>query len=67
MMKREYNFSKAQRGKFYKKGAELILPIYLEAKLQNQLQRIAQKRGKDIGEVVNELVRKEIEVIEEFS
>ncbi len=67
MMKREYNFSKAQRGKFYKKGAELILPIYLEAKLQNQLQRIAQKRGKDIGEVVNELVRKEVEVIEEFS
>ncbi len=66
-MKREYNFSKAQRGKFYKKGAELILPIYLEAKLQNQLQRIAQKRGKDIGEVVNELVRKEVEVIEEFS
>ena len=66
MMKREYNFSKAQRGKFYKKGAELILPIYLEAKLQNQLQRIAQKRGKDIGEVVNELVRKEVEVIEEF-
>ena len=67
MMKREYNFSKAQRGKFYKKGAELILPIYLEAKLQNQLQRIAQKRGKGIGEVVNELVRKEVEVIEEFS
>ena len=66
-MKREYNFSKAQRGKFYKKGAELILPIYLEAKLQNQLQRIAQKRGKGIGEVVNELVRKEVEVIEEFS
>ncbi len=66
-MKREYNFSKAQSGKFYKKGAELILPIYLEAKLQNQLQRIAQKRGKDIGEVVNELVRKEVEVIEEFS
>ena len=67
MMKREYNFFKAQRGKFYKKGAELILPIYLEAKLQNHLQRIAQKRGKGIGEVVNELVRKEVEVIEEFS
>jgi len=31
------------------------------------MQRIAQRRGKDIGEVVNELVRKEVEVIEEFS
>ena len=66
-MKREYNFSRAQRGKFYKKGAELVLPIYLESKLQSQLQRIAQKTGKDVGEVVNELVRKEVEVIEEFS
>ena len=32
-MKREYDFSKAVRGKFYRKGAELRLPIYLDAKL----------------------------------
>jgi len=42
-MKQEYDFSKVERGKFYRKGAELRLPIYLEAKLQNQLERIAQK------------------------
>jgi len=66
-MKREYNFSKAERGKFYKKGTELVLPVYLETQLQNKLERIARKKGKDIGEVVNELVRKEIEVINEFS
>ncbi len=30
-MKREYDFSKAVRGKFYRKGAELRLPIYLDA------------------------------------
>lgn len=66
-MKREYNFSKAERGTFYKKGAELVLPVYLEPQLQNKLERIARKKGKDIGEVVNELVRKEVEVINEFS
>lgn len=66
-MKREYDFSKAARGKFYRKGAELRLPIYLEAKLQEQVERLAEKNGKDVGEMVNHLVRKEVEVIEEFS
>jgi len=59
-MKREYDFSKAERGKFYRKGAELRLPIYLDARLQNQLERIARKEGKDIGEMVNQFVRKEV-------
>ena len=65
-MKREYDFSKAERGKFYRKGAQLRLPIYLDAKLQRQLELIAQKKGKDIGEMVNDLVRREVELIEEF-
>ena len=66
-MKREYDFSKAERGKFYRKGAELRLPIYLDAKLQSQLERIAQKKGKEINEVVNQLVRKEVELLEELT
>ena len=66
-MKREYDFSKAERGKFYRKGAELRLPIYLEAKLQNQLERIDQKKGKELSEVVNQLVRKEVELLEELT
>lgn len=66
-MKREYDFSKGVRGKFYRKGAELRLPIYLDAKLQDKLERLAEKNGKDVSEMVNQLVRKEVEVIEEFS
>ena len=66
-MKREYDFSKGVRGKFYRKGKELRLPIYLDAKLQEQLERLAEKNGKDVGEMVNQLVRKEVEVIEEFT
>lgn len=65
-MKSEYDFSKGVRGKFYRKGAELRLPIYLDAKLQEQLERLAEKNGKDVGEIVNQLVRKEVEVLEEF-
>jgi len=66
-MKREYDFSKAKRGKFYRKGAELRLPIYLDVKLQSQLERIAHKKGKEISEVVNQLVRKEVELLEELT
>ncbi len=66
-MKREYDFSNGVRGKFYRKGAELRLPIYLDAKLQVQLERLALKKGKDVGEMVNQLVQKEVELIEEFT
>ena len=66
-MKREYDFSKAVRGKFYRKGAELRLPIYLDAKVQAQLERLARKNGKEVGESVNQLVQKEMELIEELT
>jgi cytidylate kinase len=66
-MRREYDFSKAVRGKFYRKGAELRLPIYLDPQVQRQLERIVQKKGKDIGQVVNQLVKKEVELLEELS
>ena len=66
-MKRGYDFSKAERGKFYRKGAELRLPIYLDAKLQSQLERIAQKKGKGLSEVVNQPVRKGVELLEELT
>lgn len=65
-MKREYDFSKAVRGKFYYRGAELRLPIYLDAKLQRKIERLAQKRGKDVSEVVNQLLRKDVDFLGEL-
>ena len=65
-MKREYDFSKAVRGKFYRKGAELRLPIYLDRKLQTKLERLARKKGKDVGEMVNQLLRKDVDFLEEI-
>lgn len=66
-MKREYDFSRAVRGKFHHKGAALRLPIYLDLKLQRQLERLAQKKGKEIRELVNQLVKKEVELLEELT
>jgi cytidylate kinase len=65
-MRREYDFSKGVRGKFYRKGAELRLPIYLDARLQHRIERLARKKGKDVGEMVNQLLRKDLEFLEEL-
>lgn len=65
-MKREYDFSKAVRGKFYRKNGILRLPIYLDVKVQERVQRLARKKGKAIDTIVNQMVQKEMELFEEF-
>jgi hypothetical protein len=44
-MKREYDFSKAVRGKFFRKGAELNLPIYVDSSMRKRLECIAKRKG----------------------
>jgi len=63
-MKREYGFSNAMRGKFYRKGAELRLPIYLDSAMRKRLEHIAKKRGKPVGDLVNQLLKKQLAVVE---
>ena len=66
-MKRNYDFSRGVRGKFYREDAQLRLPIYLDAKLQKQLEDLAQKNGKDVSELVNQLLKREVQLIEDFA
>ena len=63
-MKKEYDFSKAERGRFYRPNAKLNLPVYLEPKVQAWLDKVADKRGEDIGKLVNRLLKREIELAE---
>jgi len=66
-MKAHYDFSKAERGKLYRKDARLHLPIYLDGKLQKRLERIAQKNGRDVADVVSDLLIKDVELLEELT
>jgi predicted DNA-binding protein len=66
-MKPHYDFSNAERGKFYRKGARVRLPIYLDGQLQERLERIAEKKGRDLGDVVREILLKDVELIEELT
>lgn len=63
-MPAEIDFSKGTRGKFFKSGARLNLPVYLEAEVQAYLADRAKARGIEVAQLVNELLKKDIELIE---
>jgi hypothetical protein len=63
-MKKEYDFSKAERGRFHRPGAKLNLPVYLEPQIEARLASAARKRGEDLGVLVNRLLKHEIELAE---
>lgn len=63
-MKREYDFSKAERGKLYRPGAKLNLPIYLDEDVLGYLSERAQAKGIEIGDLVNDILKRDIALIE---
>jgi len=66
-MKPEYDFTKGERGKFFRPDAELRLPIYLDADVQNYLAQRAAQKGIPLGEMVNDLLKQEIQIIESLT
>jgi hypothetical protein len=63
-MKDHYDFSKGTRGKFYSPDAVFRLPVYLDEKVQDYLAARADAKGIDLAELVNDMLRKDIELIE---
>lgn len=63
-MKSQYDFSRAERGKFFKAGAKLQLPVYLDDDVMNYLSDRAQAKGTDVSHLVNQLLKQDIAMIE---
>lgn len=63
-MKDEYDFSNAERGKFYRPDAQLIPPVHLDLDILRYLSARAEARGTSLSDLVNDLLRKDIELIE---
>jgi hypothetical protein len=63
-MKAEYNFQKGERGKFYRPEATLQIPVYLEPEVLAFLSAKAEKKGVDIDRIVNDLLKRDIGIIE---
>jgi hypothetical protein len=64
LMKNDYDFSKGERGKFYRPGAALNPPIHLDPEVRAFLTARAQARGVSLSDLVNALLKKDIELIE---
>jgi hypothetical protein len=62
-MKKEYDFSKGQRGKFYRPGVKLNLPIYLEPDVEAFVRKYANKKKVDRQKIVNKWLRNNIETV----
>ena len=64
-MRKEYDFSKGERGKFYRPDVELNLPIYLEPDVAKFLGELAQTKNMAIESIVNDWLRQDIALIGE--
>lgn len=56
-MKKEYDFSKGERGKFYNPDANFKIPVYLDDDVQSFFIKLAQKKKVDFQDIVNKAVK----------
>lgn len=63
-MKDEYDFSKGVRGKFYRPNTKFNLPVYLDEDVFDYLSSKAKAKGVEVNDMVNDLLRKDIDLIE---
>ena len=68
-MKQEYDFSNAEQGKFYRPLSELDVPIYLDDEVKAYfLKLLADKKNTaSINEIINSLLKKDIEISDKLS
>jgi len=63
-MKKEYDFTDAEQGKFYRPIEELDIPIYLDKEIKDFFMKTIQKKDSNfsLNELINSLVKKDIEI-----
>jgi hypothetical protein len=66
-MKKEYDFSKGDRGKFFNEDIILNYPVYLEPENLKFIQDIADKSKSDINKIVNDLIKNNIRLVKVLS
>ena len=59
-MKKEYDFSKGIRGKFYVPENQVEMPIYLDKKINKELLLKSKSTGKTPTDIVNKILKKEL-------
>lgn len=65
-MKKNYDFSKAEQGKFYRPIEELEIPIYLDKEVKEFFSKNAIKRNIGLDKVINTILKKEMQMLKEI-
>ena len=65
-MKKEYDFSKAEQGKFFRPLEELEMPVYLDKEVKDFFAKRALARKTKLDRVVNTILRKEMEMLKKI-
>jgi hypothetical protein len=61
-MKKEYDFTDAEQGKFCRPLNQLEIPVYLERDVRKSLLATAAKAKKSVGALVNDLLRNDLAI-----
>jgi hypothetical protein len=61
-MKKEYDFTNAEQGKFCRPLDQLEIPVYLERDVRKSLLATAAKAKKNVGVLVNDLLRNDLAI-----
>lgn len=61
-MKDEYDFSNAERGKFFRPMEELDIPIYLDEEVKTFFMERMKGKNASLNQVINALLKKDIEI-----
>ena len=66
-MKKEYDFTDAEQGKFYRPIEELNIPIYLDKEIKDFFLKNVQSKDRNfsLNRIINSLIKKDIEISKE--
>lgn len=63
-MKSEYDFSNAERSKFYRPNTKFNVPIYLDEDVLNYFTKRAEAKGVNLDEMINDVLKRDIALVE---
>ena len=66
-MKKEYDFTDAEQGKFYRPIEELDIPIYLDKEIKDFFLKNVQYKDSNfsLNKIINSLIKKDIAISKE--
>ena len=66
-MKKEYDFTNAEQGRFYTKPEDTIVPYYLKPGIEKDLKRVALRHGKRPEDLLEVILEKELALLDKIN